>query len=330
MKINPYKTITLWGIWAFMAVMVYFTLYMDAKIWVFIESDPSHITWISLVLFVMATVASGLLAIKITVEGIGLKRIQEAARVHGLHGVSEFGNKGAAQRFFFALEETIKADGDPNAEVLAHIELAGYHRVSNGVEVMGNLLITLGLIGTVMGLTLTLTGLESAIDSLGQNQDLLLAGLRKAMGGMGTSFYTTLVGAVLGGVLLRIFAQITENGVAALYDQVMRICLVYCSADYKPSLGRELRFVNTEMERLEHNINLIQNSFASSRDTMMAFREELRIFVEGGSHKEDESLDTIIRRHQEYCRLLREEIHLINAVNHSWWGRLKILFGAKR
>ena len=329
MKINPFRTIILWGIWAFLAMMVYLTLYIDAQIWEFMENDPSRITWIIMALFVFGVASSCATAIVITKEGVGIKRILHAAQEQGLRGITELGGKGASKRFFRALQDTLNADGQPDAEVLANIELATYQRSSHSVEVIGNLLITLGLIGTVMGLTLTLTGLTNSLEALGHDQELLIAGLQKAMGGMGTAFYTTLLGAVLGGVLLRVFAQITENGVGALYDHLMRICLVYCSADYKPSLGRELRFVNAEMERLENNIRQIKSSFSLSRDTMNDFNKDLRLFVQGDKEKDHESIDTVIRRHQEYCQLLREELHLINAVNKSWWARLKMLLGFK-
>ena len=312
-----------------MAIFVYLTLYIDAKIWEFMENDPSRITWIIMVLFVFGVLSSCITTLTITKEALGIKRIQKAAQEGGLRGITNLKGKGASKRFFSALQDTLNADGQPDAEVLANIELAGYHRISHSVEVIGNLLITLGLIGTVMGLTLTLTGLTSSLEALGHDQEMLLAGLQKAMAGMGTAFYTTLLGAVLGGILLRVFAQITENGVSALYDHLMRICLVYCSADYKPSLGRELRFVNAEMERLENSIRQIKSAFSLSRDSMNDFNKDLRLFVKGDEKNDQESIDTVIKRHQEYCQLLREELHLINAVNKSWWARLKMLFGFK-
>jgi len=329
MKINPYRTILLWGAWATMSIIVYLTLYIDAKIWTFMENDPSRVTWIIMALFGFGVLSSAFITVIITKEGLGIQRILKAAQEKGLRGISDLSGNSVSKRFFRALQDTLNADGQPDADVLANIELASFQRHSHSIEVVGNLLITLGLIGTVMGLTLTLTGLTNSLEALGHDQQLLLAGLQKAMAGMGTAFYTTLLGAVLGGVLLRIFAQITEDGVGRLYDQLMRICLVYCSADYKPSLGREMRHLNSEMERLEHNVRLIKSSFSLSRDSMQDFNKDLRMFVRGDKEHDQESIDTVIKRHQEYCQLLREELHLINAVNKSWWARLKMLMGFK-
>lgn len=56
-----------------------------------------------------------------------------------------------------------------------------FERGSHSVEVAGTLLVTMGLIGTVMELTLTLGGLTRCLDALGQNQARLLDGLRQEM-----------------------------------------------------------------------------------------------------------------------------------------------------
>lgn len=60
------------------------------------------------------------------------------------------------------------------------------------VVLFSNLMITLGLIGTVSGLITTVGGIGSD------------GNMEEALGGMGTAFYTTLLGSVLGGITLRI------------------------------------------------------------------------------------------------------------------------------
>ncbi len=330
MKINSYKTLSLWAAWALLSTAVYLTLYIDAKVWTFMEDDPSRITWLIAGIFVIGVIGSGMLALRITLENLAIVKIQKAAANGGLFNINLSYVKRASQRFFSALQNTLKADGQPDVEVLANIELAALQRASHTLEIMGNILITLGLIGTVMGLTLTLTGLTSSLEALGHDQELLLEGLRKAMGGMGTAFYTTLLGAVLGGVLLRVFAQITDNGVGQLYDNLMRTCLVYCSADYKPSLAREARMLNSEMKLLDQNIHRVNTGFAASQETMAAFKVELNRFRKSAKEgDDDESLDEMIKRHRAYCEVLRDEMHLINAVNRSWWARLMWLFGKR-
>jgi hypothetical protein len=275
-------------------------------------------------------VGSFVLTLLLTFEWIRGIAMQEEAARNGLNKMKIGSSRRHVDRFFDALKTTLEADGQPDVEALLEVELAVFKRISHSVEVIGNLLITLGLIGTVMGLTLTLTGLTSSLEALGHDQELLLSGLRKAMGGMGTAFYTTLLGAVLGGVLLRVFAQITEHGVEGLFDMVMRICLVHCSADYKPSLQRDMRFLNTELMSLDKNARSIEQSLALSRDVMNRFHEEVLRFNREAENKESDSIEEAINRHMRYVEVLRREYNLLNDINASWWQRLKSLFGLRR
>lgn len=284
-------------------------------------------------LFLIGFLASMFVTLVITLEGVQLKQLGQYAQKGGLQEIMESpkSEKRVVFRFFKAIHTTLTADGHPDVETLANIELAVLQRVSHGIEFVGNILITLGLIGTVMGLTLTLTGLTNSLDALGHDQEMLLAGLQKAMGGMGTAFYTTLLGAVLGGVVLRVFGQIIDNGVNSLYDMLMGICLVYCSADYKPSLSREARILNKEMQDLQASIRQIESAFNASRTAMNEFRNDLKIFSDNTEGQGDEapSLESVIKRHVAYCEVLREEVRLIQAANNSWWARLKLMFNIK-
>lgn len=286
-----------------------------------------------MILFVLGFITSMLVTMVITLEGTHLKLLSEQAQKGGLHEImqSKSAEKRVVFRFFKAIYTTLNADGHPDVELLANIELAVLQRVSHGIEFVGNLLITLGLIGTVVGLTLTLTGLTNALDALGQDQSMLMQGLQKAMAGMGTAFYTTLLGAVLGGVVLRVFGKIIENGVHSLYDSLMGICLVYCSADYKPSLSREAKILNKEMQDLQRSIGQIESAFDASRIAMNNFRDDLKIFTDKteGDGEKSPSLESVIKRHTAYCDVLREEVRLIQAANNSWWARLKLLFNIK-
>ncbi len=321
------RTLVLWVIWASTALVVYITLYRGTAVWEFIGQDPSRITWLILGMFLFGVASSFLLALRLTLETVRAHEIQKAAEQGGLNGIDTGRGHRAVNRFFIALKETVARDGQPDVDALLHTELSTYQRVSHTIEVVGNLLITLGLIGTVMGLTLTLTGLTSSLDALGHDQEILLAGLRKAMAGMGTAFYTTLLGAVLGGVILRVFAQITEHGVHSLFDFLMRVCLVHCSADYKPSVQREFRFLNQEIAELEGNLAAVQRAFLASREAMEAFRKDVAALNRRDAGPEQDSLEEAIRRHRKYCEVLREELHLINCVNNSWWARLKAILG---
>jgi hypothetical protein len=204
------------------------------------------VTWLILGLFVFGLICSFALTILVTLEALVANRVDESVAGKGLKAIDRLPRRRSVSRFYTALKTTTEAsNGNVDIETLLTSELSIYQRISHSTDVIGNLLITLGLIGTVVGLTLVLTGLTGSLEALGHDSEMMLSGLRTAMAGMGTAFYTTLLGAVLGGVLLRVFAQITEHGINSVYDAVMRTCLVHCAADLQPTMQRDLRHLDT-------------------------------------------------------------------------------------
>ncbi len=322
MRHRPYRTLLLWVIWALAATGVYFSFYQDAGLWGFLAQDKTRITWIILAFFVFGLASSLALSIALTKESLAARRIESEVKEKGLIGFEAPSESRAVARYFQSLKMAMESNSKPDAEALLNVELATFQRMSRSIEVTGNLLITLGLIGTVMGLTLTLTGLTASLDALGHDQEQLLQGLRKAMGGMGTAFYTTLLGAILGGVLLRVFAQITEQGVEGLFDRTMRICLVYCSVDFKPSLERDIRFLDAEMASLGERVKFLQSAFGASRSAMEEFRKEVEN-LRGLSQEERTSLLETIEMNRQAYMLMRQETRLMQNLNRSFWQRCK-------
>lgn len=318
-----YRALVLWVIWAAAAIVIYLGLYQDTEVWDFIQHDPSRITWAIIALFAMGVATSFVLTLLLTFEFTKVDELERIAKRNGWLGIQEADKKGCVAEFFQSLRTIIDNNGELNIEALVDVEFSVYQRVSHVLEIFGNLLITLGLIGTVVGLTLTLTGLTSSLDSLGQDQDQLLSGLRGAMAGMGTAFYTTLLGAVLGGVLLRIFAHIDEHGVESLEDALTRICLVYCSADFKPSLERDLHLINAEISNMSRNIKGLQKLLTNTRTAMTEFAVEVK---QPGQDVSIDHLREMVRLREAHVKTLALEIKLKQAER----GVLGYLFGDKR
>jgi hypothetical protein len=325
MSQKPFRTLILWFIWAAVVLIICSTLYTGTGVWNFIEHDNSRITWLILGTFALAVVGSFVLALMITLEARSAHQVEGFVTGKGLRGLDGQGRiKYRVGRFFDGLIAAAKANngGKTDIENLLTSELAIYQRISHLIEVVANLLITLGLIGTVLGLTLVLAGLTGSLEALGHDQEMLLSGLRKAMGGMGTAFYTTLLGAALGGVLLRVYAQITEHGVHGVYDTVMRTCLVHCAADLQPSVERDLRFLDSQIDALNVRIRTLQFAFKESQDAMMAFREEAAR-LRDVSTQENETLLENIRLHKYNIELMRDELKTLRRIAKPWWVRLR-------
>jgi flagellar motor component MotA len=318
-----YRALVLWVVWAAAAIVIYLGLYQDTEVFTFVQHDPSRITWAIMALFAMGVVTSFVLTILLTLESIKVDELEKIAKREGWLGIEEADKKGCVAEFFNSLRTIVNNNGVLNIEALVDVEFSIYQRTSHALEIIGNLLITLGLIGTVAGLTLTLTGLTSSLDALGQDQAQLLAGLRGAMSGMGKAFYTTLLGAVLGGVLLRIFAHIDENGVESLEDSLTRTCLVYCSADFKPSLERDLHLINAEIDTMSRNIAGLSKLLGNTREAMREFATEVK---HPGQDISIDHLREMVRLREAYVKSLALEIKLKQAER----GVLGYLFGDRR
>lgn len=83
------------------------------------------------------------------------------------------------------------------------------------VELFSSILITVGLIGTIVGLIFMMTQLSEDIMANTGGGDIMttLVSEGGALSGLGIAFYTTLIGALFGGVILRILTSIVEEGI---------------------------------------------------------------------------------------------------------------------
>ena len=319
-----YRALFLWIVWSAAAIVIYASMYQDTDVWHFVQNDPSRITWAIIALFGMGIITSFVLTVLLTLESLKVDILEKVARKDGWMGIEDSKKKLCVANFFHSLKSILNNGGELNIEALVDVEFAIYRRTAHALEVIGNLLITLGLVGTVVGLTLTLTGLTSSLEALGQDQEQLLRGLRGAMGGMGTAFYTTLLGSVLGGVLLRVYGHIDENGVDSLENALTRICLVYCSADLKESTERDIRILNHEVKELTNNVDSLKNALNESTSIISNYAREIRDL--NGKDNDVESLEKLITLRKKYLDTLREEYQLKRMNRGAWWKVLKNSF----
>ena len=107
---------------------------------------------------------------------------------------------------------------------LLHVRMHARFRLT---DLTANLLITLGLIGTIVGLIGSVNGIDTVLANVGDDKKALFGGLRDTISGMGTAFYTTLLGSILGGVVLRGLAHLTLAHSDSLIAQIAEISEVY-------------------------------------------------------------------------------------------------------
>lgn len=301
------KTLAIWIAWTVSASVVFAMMYRQADIMQFVQHDNTRITWIIAGMFLLGVFISLVQTLMLTSEWTRAIRIEGLMRNKGLMQIKRRRySRLLVDRFIEALQTILDRNGRLDVDSLVEVEFSSQHRLSQFVALLGNLLITLGLIGTVLGMTLTMNGLNGALGSLGSDQDLLLEGLRTAMSGMGVAFYTTLLGSVLGGIILRVYAWITDASVNSLQDMMLRSFLVHASADLEPSPERDLRSYEAGVLRLHENLSLLREAMAASREEIRGLGEEsLKLHQQFRDMAEDDPVRKLATSHARYALSIR-------------------------
>jgi chromosome segregation ATPase len=118
----------------------------------------------------------------------------------------------------------------------------GYDRIDYFCRILPNLLLSFGLLGTFLGITLNLSNLSQTITQLqgntNINQDLVFAELQKPLQGMGIAFITSLI-AVFFSSVLTVVNLIWNTGLAK--SQLISSLEDYLDNVYQPTIQGQTR-----------------------------------------------------------------------------------------
>jgi len=296
------RTFALWMGWAISAATVFAMMSRKANVLEFVQHDQTRVTWMIIGMFILGVAVSLIQAMKLTAEWFRAYRIAAIIEHKGLSGLRQRDGDHVVDHFVDALHMIVERNGRADVDALIDVEFSAQHRVSQFVSLLGNLMITLGLIGTVLGMTITMNGLNGALGSLGTDDTMLVEGLRSAMNGMGVSFYTTLIGSVLGGVLLRVFSWITDASINGLQDLMLRTCIVHASADLEPSDDRDFRALDGSVQQLQQRVELLNLALKASHEEMGHMRKEAGLMhAEIGQLAEDDPIRKLAVGHARYA-----------------------------
>ena len=145
-----YRVLFLWFIWTAAAIIAYTGMYHDTDVLEFIRNDPSRITWVILGLFMLGVLISLILTITVTLESIKVDKLEIVARRSGWLGIEHTSKYLCVARFFDSLKTIVLNNGELFIESLVNVEFAIYRRTAHTLEVIGNLLITLGLVALLL------------------------------------------------------------------------------------------------------------------------------------------------------------------------------------
>jgi len=304
------KTFVIWVIWSAICVSVFIQLYHSSDVMTFIQQDRLHVTWVLLGVFILGVCVSFVHVVLLTVEWFSSSRLEHRLIRNGLQGV-KLERRRVTSRLIESLQYITQSGGEVDLNALSTVEFASHMRMSRLVGLMGSLLITMGLVGTVLGLTMTLTGLNGALENVSSDGMAMLLGIRSAMEGMGMAFYTTLLGSIMGGILLRVFAYITDNSIEALQDKMTRCCMVYAAPQLHASPQRDFQILEQVLEGMEKRMQSLNQSLYESKAAMRDFADEMKVLTESTKMTDEE--DEIFKKiavHRHYAKILRYELSL--------------------
>ncbi len=185
-----------------------------------LESDASYLTWAMSAVFAIFWFISSYQMVLINRE---TTRFVESKPV------------GIAAEYFKTLraKDRNQSGGVVDQSLLANVLRARMLLDIHNTQFVANTLILLGLIGTVVGFVIAVSGLGDTIGE-GENVERIKAVLGQIINGMGVALFTTLVGSVLGGLWLQVHYQMMMKAVLRL---VLRI-VEKADVEIIPSLGR--------------------------------------------------------------------------------------------
>lgn len=109
---------------------------------------------------------------------------------------------------------------------LLHSRLIARNKI---VELFSSILITLGLIGTILGLIIMMDSLTSIMANAEMDENFmkLLVGEGGPLSGLGVAFVTTLIGAIMGGVVLRVLTNVVNSNIMEYTAHIAELTEVY-------------------------------------------------------------------------------------------------------
>lgn len=198
MKIE--KPIVSWSVWSAIFA-VSFVVIMSKFLAISIKSDKTGVSLCIIALFFAGWIISFLHAKSINKDWNEIHDINRKGK--SLNVNSENGLIGLIQK--------VKSKSDEGILISFENIVNSYKMKKDGprriVVALSSILITIGLIGTILGLINSMAGINDIVMSVNASRDGLISGMQNTLYGMGTAFYSTLYGAIFGGVMLRLLSN---------------------------------------------------------------------------------------------------------------------------
>jgi hypothetical protein len=258
------KPIVSWSIWAggLSLVMGFIT---RKQLIAGFQADDTGMSFVIATFFVAGLVLSFLAAKKLHAEWDVLAKITTTG------AIPETGGKQGIAAVF----RKLKALKDKGETANVHTAIDTYHSKHNSrvrvVSIMAALIISMGLLGTVVGLIISIAGLGDMVESIGLSKTSMMDAMRITFAGMGTAFYTTFFGA-LGGLVLRAVAVSQLNALSELCAEAAEYAdtnLVAKLNDKESEINQQVSKIVAAFGEMQQEIEAVTASLSQSFETTM-------------------------------------------------------------
>ncbi len=252
--------ITTWIFWSVLVLGVFLTVTRDYFVAGF-SADSSKISWLIMGFFVYGFLASLAVAYHLQSEFKSLLIMETECRV------VDPNSSDAASLFDAALQRAGRGERVDMRNLVASYGAKLKGRVDN-VSVISGMLITIGLLGTVMGLIVTVSGLDEVLQSSSSDFASMKAGMTKTVSGMGTAFYTTFFGALLGGVVLKVLGAEMKKSSTCLVADALRFAELFIAPQFHKHASEALVELEGGVEVVSTQLKALSGSFSGVIETI--------------------------------------------------------------
>jgi biopolymer transport protein ExbB/TolQ len=203
-----------------------------------LSADSSHFSAVIAAVFICAFAYSYIEARRLRREWIGTNRINSTLKT------SQDPNS-RAEELAIAIVNHVRPD-TLRIKDLVDSYYSAMEVPLRTLSVISGLMVTLGLIGTILGLIVSIGGLEDLMSQVEGINKGILGGVKETIRGMAIAFYSTLLGAVLGAVILRMLSVSLTNSLVqmscGLFEYLELLPKSNETRILQPLLAAELQF----------------------------------------------------------------------------------------
>lgn len=258
------KPIVSWGIWAG-GLSLIMGLVTRNYILAGFRADDTGMSYVIAALFIGGLAASFQAALQLHTEWDVLNKVAQTNKIPASNG------KSGLADIFNRLSDSKKKGETVNVHTTIDTYHAGHNSRVRSISIMAALLISMGLLGTIIGLIMAISGLGGMVENIGLSRATMMDALKNTVAGMGTAFYTTFFGA-LGGLILRAVAVSQLNSLSELCAAATEYAENHLTAKVESKeeeLNEQVSKVISSFENMQLEIEAVTARISASFETTM-------------------------------------------------------------